>query len=66
MLLRYLHAAPLVDVSSRAEDQSEDTGGGASLANFCFIGRNQGGGGVLSCAFKKPFLNTVSRAFRRV
>lgn len=30
-----LHAAPLISVSSETVDQSEEPGGGASVASFC-------------------------------
>ncbi len=32
--LQLLHAAPLINVSSKTVDQSEDPGGGASAASF--------------------------------
>lgn len=32
---KLLQAAPVINVSSETVDQSEDTGGGASIASFC-------------------------------
>ncbi len=32
---KLLQTAPLINVSSKTVDQSEDPGGGASVASFC-------------------------------
>ncbi len=33
--VQLLHPVPLINVSSKAVDQSEELGGGASVASFC-------------------------------
>ncbi len=61
--LQILLAVPLINVSSKTMDQSEDTRGGASFASFYlqyrFIWRQHDGGGILRCAKKKWMLRLV-------
>lgn len=69
-----LHAARLINVSSKAVDQSEDDGGRVSIASFylqqqigmatVFFYGNMAEKVFYSVLFSKPFLSAASRVFR--
>ncbi len=69
-----LHAAPLINVRSKTVDQSEDAGGGASIASYylqqkigmatVLFDHNMAEKAFYSVLLSKPFLSAASRVFR--